>query len=190
MKKYTIIYCCFLVLFLTSCKKTEKYYDVIGRLTSEIEMKKGEAHGLAKFYFNDGINVRQISNYKNGKLEGATTRWYYSGHKEAEEFYLNNLLHGTKRQWDSNGNLIIEEEYSNGELNGISKKWYSNGQIQIDAFYVAGMPHGNWKYYNEYGVEVGYAEFEHGNGTQTSLNPNGTIDKVFHYEDGIKVDED
>ncbi|MDR2084524.1 MAG: toxin-antitoxin system YwqK family antitoxin [Bacteroidales bacterium] len=190
MKKNIIIFCCLLVLIFTSCRKTEKYYDYFGKITSEIQMKNGVPDGVAKFYFQDGKNINAISNYKNGKLEGGTTRWYYNGLKEYEEFYTNDQLHGTRKAWDKNGNLILEEEYTHGELNGISRTWYSNGQIKIDAYYLDGMPHGNWVFYDSNGIHVGYAEFENGNGTQISLNPNGTISKVIHYEGGIKIDEE
>ncbi|MDL2228061.1 toxin-antitoxin system YwqK family antitoxin [Bacteroidales bacterium OttesenSCG-928-K03] len=190
MNKNLIIILSFIVLTLSSCRKTEVYYDFFGRVSSEIEMKRGVPDGTSTFYFQDGNNIKLKSHYKNGELNGPTTRWYYNGLKEAEEYYKNNLLDGVRKEWDKNGHLIIEEEYVAGNLDGVSKKWYSNGQIQIDAYYLNGLPHGKWTYYDFNGVEVGYAEFEKGNGSQISLNPNGTIDKVIHYENGIKINEE
>ncbi len=185
----------FIILITTlfafsSCKaKVEKYYDQYGRLSSEIPTKKGVPHGEAIFYFNDGRTILQTSEYVNGKLEGKNTRWYFLGNKEFEEIYKDGLLNGTKKAWDENGNLILEEEYEDGLLNGISKKWYSNGQMKIDAFFIDGMPHGKWTYYAPNGLQIGYAEYDHGNGKQVSLNLDGTVKDVINFIDGEKVEE-
>ncbi|MGI6718126.1 MAG: toxin-antitoxin system YwqK family antitoxin [Bacteroidales bacterium] len=180
-----------LIIVLSACKpKVEKYYDQFGNLSSEISTnKKGLPHGKAIFYFNDGRTVLQTSEYVNGKLEGKNTRWYFLGNKEFEEIYKDGLLNGTKKAWDEEGNLILEEEYNDGLLNGISKKWYSNGQIKIDAYFIDGLPHGKWIYYAPNGLQIGYAEYDHGNGKQVSLNLDGSVKDVINFIDGEKVEE-
>ncbi|MDD4141743.1 MAG: toxin-antitoxin system YwqK family antitoxin [Bacteroidales bacterium] len=179
---------CITACFFISCKKVEEFHDPFGRLACTMETKKGVADGVTKFYFNDGVSVKQETYYKNGKLNGPSKRWFYNGKTEVEEYYINDSLDGTKKIWDEKGQLIVEDHYTMGILNGTSKKWYSNGQLQIDAFFIDGLADGEWKYYNSNGIEVGYASFNMGTGEQIGLDDKGNIKEIIKYENGVKID--
>lgn len=174
----------FALFFFSSCKETVEYTDRFGRLSTKMEMRRGVPHGKTTLYYNDGYNVLQESYYKKGVLDGYSVRWYYHGGKEYEEFYVNGNLHGKKSTWDKSGLLVVEDHYDNGTLHGTCKKWYDNGQIQIDSRYNNGMPDSTWHYFDYYGLEVGYANFDNGNGTHVAISPDNTI-KVTTYSDGV-----
>ncbi len=169
-----------------SCTETVTYTDKFDRPTTRMTMRKGVPHGKTYLYFNDGVTVLQETNYKKGVLEGYSTRWHYLGGKEYEEFYVKGKLHGKKSTWNKSGLLVVEDNYNNGFLDGTCKKWFDNGQIQIDSRYKNGMPDSTWHYYDFYGIEVGYAKFDNGNGTHVAISPDNTI-KVTDYVDGEPV---
>jgi antitoxin component YwqK of YwqJK toxin-antitoxin module len=182
-----IVTFCLIIVLTNACTKVERYYYPDGKLSSEISKKHGVPNGCSRFYFHNGISVKMESNYKEGKLDGYTTRWYFNGYKEAEEYYVDALLEGKRRLWDEAGQLIVEDEYSGGVLNGYSRKWYPNGQLQIDAYYVNGKADGDWKYYDGNGIEVGYAHFNMGNGEQMILDKDGKVQKIIKFQDGVEV---
>ena len=183
MKNIVFLLC---ALSLMSCRKTEKYYDPYGRLTSSMEMKNGKPDGVSLFYFNDGINVYQETHYKNGKLNGYTTRWYYLSGKESEEYYVDDKLDGVRMGWYKNGRPSLEEYYSNGVLNGSSKEWFNNGQIKKETYYNNGIPTKEWHYYDNFGFELGYANFDdNGNGAKITISPDNTM-KYSLYDSGTQ----
>ena len=183
------IFIVIILLFVTiACTKTVVYTDDFGHKTSQVEMKGGVPHGKTILYFNDGENILQETNYKKGKMNGYSTRWFFNGGKEYEEYYVDNVLEGQKNTWDRTGLLRASDSYCHGLLNGNCSKWYDNGQIQIESYYKMGMPDSIWYYYDYYGLEVGRAKFHDGDGTQIAISPNNEI-KITEYKKGEPVSD-
>ena len=89
------IFIVIVLLFVTiACTKTVVYTDDFGHKTSQVEMKGGVPHGKTILYFNDGENILQETNYKKGKMNGYSTRWFFNGGKEYEEYYK-----GIEQKW-------------------------------------------------------------------------------------------
>ena len=179
----TIIFIC-----NASCTKTTENYDQYGHLTSSIQMRRGQPDGKTLIYFNDGITILQESNYKNGKLNGKSTRWFFTGHKEYEEYYVDDKLQGKKSTWNENGTLMAEDNYEKGLLNGNCNEWYSNGQLQMDTYYKNGLPDSIWNYYDYNGLEVGFAKFDNGTGQQVAISPDNLI-KITYFVDGDQTND-
>jgi Putative esterase/MORN repeat variant len=52
--------------------------------------------------------------FTRGRQDGASTTWYASGQKEAEEHWLNGQLHGRVRYWSENGDLQFDSTFEHG----------------------------------------------------------------------------
>ncbi|SHH83109.1 toxin-antitoxin system YwqK family antitoxin [Wenyingzhuangia marina] len=81
-----------------------KYYDSQERLILVENYDNNQLNGERKvFYDNDSI--AEISEYKNGKLDGITARFSKDGIKLHEMTYQDGLLHGRAKFFEVNGNI-------------------------------------------------------------------------------------
>ncbi|MDO3694562.1 hypothetical protein QVZ41_06850 [Wenyingzhuangia sp. chi5] len=103
-----------------------KYYGYKGKLILVEHYENNQLNGERKvFYTNDSI--AEISEYKNGKLDGVTARYSKDGIKLHEMTYQNGLLHGRSTFFEVNGNIkesgLYYKDYKVGRWD-----YYINGE--------------------------------------------------------------
>ncbi len=145
-------------------------------------------------------------------LDGPLKRWYENGVPETESFYIDGKLNGLAVTYSSFGYKVLEENYRNDTLTGKYYKYYNDGAPQVAGEYLDGLFHGRWIYYSNHGKIVGMGEFDKGSGTQKAwwpdgqikrevsyvnnlkngaerwYGPDGKLEKVIYFEDGVEVD--
>lgn len=175
-----------MILFQGCGKKEIVYWDKARDIKKyEISYRKGEIHGLATWWYNNGSKQLEAE-YDMGKLEGQSVRWYFNGQKESVEEFHNNLLNGFSVKWDEDGNKTSEAYYVNDTLHGSIKEWYPSGQIKMKGEYDKGKFNGYWEYFNQQGVRVGEGKFEKGSGLQKGYYLNGSLKRIITYRDNMK----
>lgn len=97
-----------------------KYYDPVkGMLiVTENHLFKKEnstIEGAVTFFYPSG-KIREINNYKNGKMHGEMLGYYESGALKIKGSYVNNFLDGLTTYYSENGEILITEKYVKGEL--------------------------------------------------------------------------
>ena len=155
---------------------TRTRYDADGRLKSESKMifaKDIESWSVDKTYDEQG-KLKQtkysilretntthmplaegavpsylvgIEEYKDGKLDGARTRYVPSWDQKQiiySEEWKDGQLNGVVKRYDFEGALLAEMTYRNGIKNGISRT-YSHGVLKEEEPYFYGQLHGTVK---------------------------------------------
>lgn len=75
-------------------------------------------HGECITFWENG-KKSEISNYKNGILDGSFKMFHPNGKLQLDTSYQNGLLEGQYKSYYSNGRLHIHRFYTNGQINGI-----------------------------------------------------------------------
>ena len=108
--------------------KTILYHEN-GNINSTSFLKNGKLHGPSLSYWEDGVSLFMVNNYKDG-LENGTSIWYYpTGIIFKEEFFVDGKREGVGKIFHPNGNLMIEIEFRNGLENGFFKEYDENGKL-------------------------------------------------------------
>jgi antitoxin component YwqK of YwqJK toxin-antitoxin module len=136
--------------------------------------KKGRTQGVWKWYYESGKLWREEL-YVNGKREGQLTDYDEDGKIILQGTFVDNRKEG---QWlyetpdyKEIGNYVGDEpdslwtsyympsktkrfegRFSNGEPNGIHTMYYDNGKKMYSGNYINGMKDGDWRFYDEYGM--------------------------------------
>jgi antitoxin component YwqK of YwqJK toxin-antitoxin module len=136
--------------------------------------KKGRTQGVWKWYYESGKLWREEL-YVNGKREGQLTDYDENGKIILQGTFVDNRKEG---QWiyespdyKEIGNYIGDEpdslwtsyympsktkrfegRFVNGEPNGVHTMYYDNGKKMYSGNYINGMKDGDWRYYDEYGL--------------------------------------
>jgi uncharacterized protein len=71
---------------------------------------------LFKYYERGKGRIENMSNYKNGFLNGKSTTWYENGQKFIEGHYINDKADGKWVFWKKNGLKNEERNYKAGDL--------------------------------------------------------------------------
>jgi len=82
----------------------EKKTDIIWYKILEENWKDSKLHGLSTHWLEG--EKTSVRNFKNGKLDGLYTWWYFNGPKKIEVNFKNGKKVGLLTKWDENGNLI------------------------------------------------------------------------------------
>lgn len=98
---------------------------------------------LVQFYPSGDTSF--IEQYKKGKLEGTTTRWFLNGQKKEKRLYLNNRKHGFHQGWYEDGKKAFEYHFLEGQYTDTIKEWYDNGQLYQLSVYKNGQQEGRQK---------------------------------------------
>lgn len=136
--------------------------------------KKGRAQGVWKWFYESGQLLRE-ENYVNGKREGQLTDYNEQGKIILQGNFIDNNMEGhwiyETPDYKEFGNYVngerdslwrsyylpgknkrYEGRFSNGEEVGTHTMYYSNGKKMYTGNYVAGMRDGDWKFYDEMGI--------------------------------------
>ncbi|MBK9285437.1 MAG: hypothetical protein IPM51_14130 [Sphingobacteriaceae bacterium] len=152
-----------------------EFYYSSGKLEQKGKYdKKGRAQGVWKWYYESGTIMRE-ENYINGRREGLLTDkdesgkiilqgnfvdnnkegiWIYETPDYMEKGkYSNDQRDSLWRSWYMPSKIKrYEGKYSAGDPVGIHTMYYPNGKKMESGEYVSGMKEGDWKYYDEYGM--------------------------------------
>ncbi|MDL2311759.1 hypothetical protein LJC68_02635 [Bacteroidales bacterium OttesenSCG-928-B11] len=75
---------------------------------AEGAVKDKEKEGEWKSYFEDGVTVRSVGNYKNGELNGIYQIFHENGQKYVDGRYKEGMCDGKWSYYDQGGNLTKE----------------------------------------------------------------------------------
>lgn len=73
-------------------------------------------NGEHTVYFWSGGPVRDIKNYKDGKLHGPVRIYYKNGTLKVRTQYVNGKPDGEYRKYAQDGTVIIKATFKNGEV--------------------------------------------------------------------------
>jgi hypothetical protein len=76
---------------------------------------------------SDGKFVIADESWRNGKKDGASTRWFSNGVKMYERNYTDGKWNGTVTRWWPNGQKMYVRAYSKGVRHGEEATWRSDG---------------------------------------------------------------
>lgn len=100
--------------------------------------------------------------YRMGKKEGTTKKWFADGQISYEAHYKNGKQDSISRTWWNNGNLRTESNFKEGKPEGLQLSWYIGGQKFKQINLVNGQEEGiqkawrkNGKIYNNYEAKNG-----------------------------------
>jgi hypothetical protein len=74
--------------------------------------KDDKLDGLSTFFFFDGITKSSEINFKNGLIHGSHTSWYFNGQIERKRTYKNDKQVGDSFYYDEDGSLIEYKKFS------------------------------------------------------------------------------
>lgn len=96
--------------------KNDFWYYKIGDEYSEGKYYFGEKSGEWKYYYYPEMNIKKITNYKEGKLDGKYKSWYKNKKQQAVGQYQNDLKSGKWYYYLPSGTLDYTAQYKNGKL--------------------------------------------------------------------------
>lgn len=111
-----------------------KYYKN-GNLDREFYVdEQGNYHGKLVIYYNK--NILQISEYKNGFLDGFMEEYHLNGVFKVRMLYKNGkMISPVLSRYFDNGNLFSETHYKDGKRNGICRIHHRDGSLKSIHFY-------------------------------------------------------
>ncbi|MAQ70321.1 MAG: hypothetical protein CMD23_04420 [Flavobacteriales bacterium] len=172
-----------------------------------------QEHGLWVKYHENG-QVRELLNYRNGKLDGVRVAINKRGKLIEQEFFKDGGYHGIQKYYHDNGRISLESSYVLGDRHGLFVKYYRNGKKQESVNYLTNQKHGlaQWYFDNEqlsiqymynHGliVDTAYAFYKTGeiksksiyssnelNGEKISFFPSGIVKEIGGFLNGKKHD--
>lgn len=136
--------------------------------------KKGRAQDVWKWYYENGAIMRE-ENYVNNLRNGIMTDYTEDGKILTKGEYVDDEREGLwvyenvqykeigkytddkpdslwKSYYMPKEKLRFEGKFMNGDPEGIHTWYYENGRKMASGLYTGGLKQGDWKYYDEYGV--------------------------------------
>lgn len=138
----------------------EKILDSKGVVFKINYTKKDSDEKMVKLFYDDGTTVKEVANYKSGKL---TERLQYdresrlSARMEYKDGTLIKMTH-----YYPDGKVRIESYYPENAEVGYSKTYYENGQLKSEVPTLNGQWHGEEKRYDENGNATQIITYEAG----------------------------
>lgn len=169
-KKFTItlryislLLCSALIVMIYSCKNdfSNKKYICNKMFCEKGVLVRGKREGLWKKYDKEN-NLRDISYYKNGELNGISVGFYKSGQPYSVGNYKKGEFNGNVSLYFDNGNLNSSDNYANGLQEGYSYLYYRNGNLKSKWFYKNNKRDGKQYYFNKFGNTVKIEIFSNG----------------------------
>lgn len=137
--------------------------------------KRGRTQGVWKWYYEENGQAMREENYLNGKREGEITDYdeagkivlkgnYVDGRREGLWTYENNGYLETgnyvnderdslwKSYYMPNKVKHYEGRFISGQPEGVHTAYYRTGNKMYAGNYIGGMKDGDWKYYDELGI--------------------------------------
>jgi antitoxin component YwqK of YwqJK toxin-antitoxin module len=105
------------------------------------QYKGGKLNGTQKNYFNNG-QLRKISEYRDGLLEGGQITYNEIGLKESEIYFRAGKKHGKWIYYFDSGKIAREETWKDGKKNGDFVSYNELGKVLSAEKFTADMPIG------------------------------------------------
>ncbi len=95
--------------------------------------------GWVKDLYGDG-KLKALERYRNGLLDGSSTKWYQNGQRMCAGEYRAGQLHGVATTWHENGQKQGESHLVDGKLDGTLTRWDAQGRKVKQQQYRNGSP--------------------------------------------------
>jgi antitoxin component YwqK of YwqJK toxin-antitoxin module len=157
------------------------------RLAELCYAPKGQAPytGWMKTMREDG-QIKEVTQYKDGKRDGLWTEWYENGQKAKQGCYSDSML-GLFTWWYENGHKKEEGNHKDGMQHGIWTTWYENGQKRWETNFGNGAVLGLCKMWYQNGQKMSEVYWERGKKSAVSWKPNGVKCLLTNLKDGNGV---
>lgn len=120
------------------------FYDQNKNKVSEGRVVNKLFEGEWKYYHYASPAVMTTENYKNGKLEGVRTVYFFNG-KIAEQInYVNNLKQGAYKKYTESGIVLEESFFKNNEYDGLAIFRNDSGIVVSKGMFAKGLKTGTW----------------------------------------------
>ncbi|HEY2827450.1 MAG TPA: toxin-antitoxin system YwqK family antitoxin [Pirellulales bacterium] len=113
-------------------------FDPKGVKRNDVSYKAGKRDGKWITYGDDGKQIREQVEYRDGKLNGTNTQWDADGKKTVETHFENGQLQGLQESWFPNGQLSRHAEFKDGKPNGTLIRWNEKGEKLLEEKYADG----------------------------------------------------
>lgn len=189
--------------------KKEGLWEVLrdgGTLLEEGTWRRGERHGVFRFYDTQG-KLERMERYEYGELvvDAATTELleikrdlHPNGAVRRVGSYRNGKEHGVFREYAPDGTLVTGTLYLDGVRAGEGvtdalgnrighwKLWYPEGGLQAEGGYEAGVREGEWIFYYPEGTVAQRGSYREGafHGTWVWYYPDGKVHREEQYRSG------
>jgi hypothetical protein len=121
--------------FQVTVDEYEKYFESrYGLLYQKFNDRPFSGRILTIDQGQSGDYISSDENWKEGKKDGLSARWFSNGMKMYERNYSEGRWHGTVTRWWPNGQKMYIRAYTNGTRHGKEATWRSDGSpINISA---------------------------------------------------------
>lgn len=126
---------------------------VVAENSTQHRLKKKKVRkkdGLVVNRRKDGSLLSEL-NLKDGKLHGMAKDYYPNGSLHAQFLYENGVLQGERKWYHENGKIYKITPFTNGEIDGVEKTFHANGKIMAEVPYKANYPGTGLKEYTQDG---------------------------------------
>lgn len=147
-----------------------KFYDD-GKAMEVSEYKDGKLNGIRTLYHPNG-KIMQQENYADNKLEGKLTSYYEDGSLQQEAIYKDNVGEGVWKNYfkDPKNVLNAEITMSNNKINGPFKEYHPNGKLYAKGTKIE--------------IMEGVDSYD---GKVEVYDSTGTLDKILTFENGKQI---
>lgn len=164
-----------------------EFYDKSGRISAKgnFDLKGNRTGTWTWFYENN--QVKEITSYSEGKIQGASLDYYNNGHLKLKSNYRDDLLEGLYEFYNNKGALQQRSSYIKGKLEGLYTSYYLNGDaIEYEIPYHENAVHGKVVRYFPNGKVRSEIEFVNGkrHGQDIQYNIEGRVTSLENYLNG------
>ncbi len=182
---YKYVFLLFLMMQLVSQGYTQTQANSFKTGLSKEDSLSIEVKNI--YYANGNLMVNEL--YLLGQLHGLITYYYDDGHRQAIEFWQEDLLQDSAFYFYPNGELEKKGKYLNGQYEGLWIYYYEHtGLIKRKGSYTEGFPNGLWEFWDENGEVLQKGNYllgkEHG---FWQFYENGQIVFEGNYDKGKRV---
>ncbi len=110
-----------------------------GQRLTELQLRDGIVHGLAKGWFDSGAKEVEES-FENGISNGLRRRWHENGQLKNEATIVHGELHGPYTEWHADGTLAVRMNNVQGKGEGLCEAWHPGGAPKAKVTLAAGKP--------------------------------------------------
>ena len=128
------------------------YYSNVGNLHSEGLIEKNKKQGKWNYYYEDGLSIKQIAEYKNGEFHGEHKDFWENGNLKSNTNWENGIEYGNGIIYHENGKIDEKHFIKDGKIHGRIEQFYSNGSKRFWANSWYGIVKDTSKYFYENGV--------------------------------------
>lgn len=96
------------------------------KVKEEGTYSQGRKEGDYKEYYSDGVKLKKVTPYKEGKLNGMVISYYTNGKPEREKSYKMSVEDGVERSYNYETGTVSERNYKDGQTHGPQTIYYTS----------------------------------------------------------------